>query len=133
MARKHFEEYYGKIKSQYSSLLEKLKEADELASKNLVDPQVIDNLESIMQPVKNSYMTLAYIEYLLNLPKDKKVQKRNERQFKAALQKMDKSKLQSSVIKSNKDTLDKIDSIIEEELKWQEKKLLSILIYQKMN
>lgn len=117
MARKHFEEYYGKIKSQYSSLLEKLKEADELASKNLVDPQVIDNLESIMQPVKNSYMTLAYIEYLLNLPKDKKVQRRNERQFKAALQKIDKSKLQSSVIKSNKDTLNKIDSIIEEELK----------------
>ena len=88
MARKDFELYYDKIRRQYFQLLESLKEADRLTNEKIVDPQVLDNLTAIMQPVKNSYMSLAYVEYLLNLPKNKKVQKRNERQFKAILDKL---------------------------------------------
>lgn len=117
MARKHFEEYYDKIKKQYFQLLDTLKEADELVTKNLADPQVLENLTAILQPIKNSYLGLAYVEYLLNLPKNKNVQKRNERQFRAILEKIDPSKTESGVLESNKKTMEEINKIIDEELR----------------
>ena len=117
MARKHFEEYYGKIKKQYFQLLETLKEADELVTKNMADPQVLENLTTVLQPVKNSYLSLAYVEYLLNLPKNKNVQKRNERQFKAMLSKIDPSKTAEGVMASNEKVISEVHKVIDEELR----------------
>ena len=117
MARKDFEEYYGKIKNQYFQIVDTLEEAGELVAKNMADQQVLDNLNNILQPVKNSYMSLAYVEYLLNLPKDKKIQKRNERQFQSLLSKIDKSKTEKSVISENKKIIQKLNSVIDEELR----------------
>ena len=99
MARRDFEEYYDKIKRQYFQLIETLKEADRLVTEKMADPQVLENLTTILQPVKNSYMSLAYVEYLLNLPKDKKIKKRNEKQFEKLLSRIDKSK--QSIVSSS--------------------------------
>ena len=117
MARKHFEEYYSKIKNQYFDLLNTLKEADDLVNKNMADPQVLENLTAILQPVKNSYLSLAYIEYLLNLPKNKVIQKRNERQFKTLLSRLDQSKVGSSVIAQNNNAIEEVSRLIDEELR----------------
>ena len=94
-----------------------MKVAGEEAAKNLVDPDVLDNLKKVIQPVRNSYMSLAYVEYLLNLPKDKKVQKRNDRQFQAQLEKVLKEKQGKSVIAKNGEILDEVKTIIEEDIK----------------
>lgn len=117
MARKDFELYYSNIKKQYFELLDLMKVAGEEAAKNLVDPDVLDNLKKVIQPVRNSYMSLAYVEYLLNLPKDKKVQKRNDRQFQAQLEKVLKEKQGKSVIAKNGEILDEVKTIIEEDIK----------------
>ena len=117
MARKHFEEYYSKIKNQYFDLLNTLKEADDLVNKNMADPQVLENLTAILQPVKNSYLSLAYIEYLLNLPKNKVIQKRNERQFKTLLSRLDQSNVGSSVIAQNNNAIEEVSRLIDEELR----------------
>ena len=94
-----------------------MKVAGEEAAKNLVDPDVLDNLKKVIQPVRSSYMSLAYVEYLLNLPKDKKVQKRNDRQFQAQLEKVLKEKQGKSVIAKNGEILDEVKTIIEEDIK----------------
>lgn len=117
MARKDFEQYYNKIRNQYFQLVDALEEAGKLTAQNLVDPQVLDNLTVTMQPIKNSYMSLAYVEYLLNLPKNKKVQKRNEKQFKSLLEKIDSTKHQEFVIKNNEQTISNIHDIIDKEIK----------------
>lgn len=117
MARKDFEEYYKKIRDQYFQMLNALEEAGNLAIKNMIDPQVLENLNSTVQPIKNSYMSLAYVEYLLNLPKDKKIQKRNERQFKAALEKIDSSQRKDIIINNNQKAISSIQDVINEELK----------------
>lgn len=117
MARKDFELYYSNIKKQYFELLDLMKVAGEEAAKNLVDPDVLDNLKKVIQPVRNSYMSLAYVEYLLNLPKDKKVQKRNDRQFQAQLEKVLKEKQGKSVIAKNGEILDEVKTIIEKDIK----------------
>ena len=117
MARKHFEEYYGKIKNQYFQLVDTLEEAGKLVAENMADPQVIENLNNIILPVKNSYMSLAYVEYLLNLPKDKKVKQRNERQFQTLLNRIDKSKQGEAILLENKNTIKELNSVIDEELR----------------
>ena len=117
MARKDFELYYANIKKQYFELLDLMRVAGEESAKNLVDPDVLDNLKKVVQPVKNSYMALAYVEYLLNLPKDKKVQKRNDRQFQAQLEKILKEKQGETVLKNNAAVLDEVKTIIEEDMK----------------
>lgn len=117
MARRDFEEYYDKIKRQYFQLIETLKEADRLVTEKMADPQVLENLTTILQPVKNSYMSLAYVEYLLNLPKDKKIKKRNEKQFEKLLSRIDKSKQEQSVLQLNEKTMETINSVIDEELR----------------
>lgn len=117
MARKDFELYYSNIKKQYFELLDLMKVAGEEAAKTLVDPDVLDNLKKVIQPVRSSYMSLAYVEYLLNLPKDKKVQKRNDRQFQAQLEKVLKEKQGKSVIAKNGEILDEVKTIIEEDIK----------------
>ncbi len=117
MARKDFELYYANIKSQYFELLSLMKQAGEESAKNLVDPQVIENLKAVVQPVKNSYMALAYVEYLLNLPKDKKVKTRNDRQFQAQLEKILKEKQGKNVLENNNKVIDEVKTIIEEDMK----------------
>ena len=118
MARKHFEEYYKKIKIQYHELLSLVKEAGQLTGENAVDPQTIKNLEMVLQPVKNSYMSLAYVEYLLNLPKNKKVEERNRRQFESKLRSIDPKFLGDSTIKENEKSLSDVHEVIDKEMRW---------------
>ena len=117
MAREDFELYYSNIKKQYFELLDLMEVAGEEAAKNLVDPDVLNNLKTVILPVKNSYMSLAYVEYLLNLPKNKKIKKRNDRQFQAQLEKILKEKQSKSVIEKNDGILDEVKKIIEEDIK----------------
>lgn len=71
----------------------------------------------MLKPIKDSYMGLAYVEYLLNLPKNEKVKKRNERQFQTLLNRIDKSKHEETVIAENKKVMNKINSVVDEEFR----------------
>lgn len=116
MARKDFEEYYSKIKEQYFRMVNMLGEVDKSSGEKLVDPQTVQNLQIILEPVKNSYLSLAYVEYLLNLPKNKKVRVRNKRQFDSLLSKIDKSSTSQEVLKSNDSLINEASKLIEEEI-----------------
>lgn len=117
MARKDFEEYYTKIKIQYLKVIDMIKEVNQTNLEKPIDPQIVENLERILEPVKNSYSNLAYVEYLLNLPKDKKVKKRNEQQFKALLEKIDPTFQEEQVIKTNKKVIDSGQSLMDEDIR----------------
>lgn len=101
MSLKHFEEYYNEVSAQYGELLENLKEMEELCEKGMISPERVDNLQKMVAPVKDNYMTISYIKYLLNKPNRKEKQKRYEGQNKKFLEKIDPSKTKDGIISQN--------------------------------
>lgn len=71
MARKDFDIYYRKIANQYFGLNETLKEMSKEVENELIDPSRLEQLKATILPVKNSYETLNYIRYLLDMPNKK--------------------------------------------------------------
>ena len=116
MARKDFEEYYDQIKKQYFGIIHMMEEVGAESGEKMIDPQVIENLQNILAPVKNSYLSLAYVEYLLNLPKDKKIRIRNKKQFEVELSKVDKNYIADAVLAKNKSAIDSAKKVIDEEI-----------------
>lgn len=115
MARKDFEEYYLKIKEQYFSTVNMLSKLGEEAGEKPIDPQIISNLEMVLAPVKNSYLQLAYIEYLLNLPKDKKIKARNKQQFEAQFSKLSEVAKPETILNNNLEAISRANDVIKEE------------------
>lgn len=73
MSKKHFDEYYKTVCNQYSEMLEALHEVEELTMQQMIGPDRLDNIKRQIEPLKNNYMTLSYVAFLLNKPnRDKK-------------------------------------------------------------
>ena len=106
MSLKHFEEYYNEISNQYVEMLNNLKEMQDLVDQGMVSPERIENLEKMIQPVKDNYMTVSYIKFLLSKPNRKEKQARHEKQMQKFLNTIDKSKTKDSILKQNKEIID---------------------------
>lgn len=109
MSKIDFEEYYTKIGDQYHELVSTLKELEEYAINNPVDPVMIENMKKTIEPIKKSFQTTSYIKYLLDLPKRKSKIKKFEKQNKKLLNKFNKEEekknisLNDKIIKDIKD------------------------------
>ena len=68
MARKHFDEYLKTITKQYMELQDTLKEMSVECEKGMIEPERLEQLKMTIAPVKNSFDTLVYIKYLLDMP-----------------------------------------------------------------
>lgn len=68
MARKDFDAYYNKIAKQYHELNNVVEELSEQLSKNLVEPERVDNAKITLKPIATSFQTVSYIKYLLDKP-----------------------------------------------------------------
>ena len=71
MSKKHVEDYYNQITADYTEMIENLKEMEELAAQKVVNPDKIDELRAAVEPLKNNYMTISWIMFLLNQPNKK--------------------------------------------------------------
>jgi len=52
-------------------MIENLKEMEELAAQKIVNPDKIEELKAAVEPLKNNYMTISWIMFLLNQPNKK--------------------------------------------------------------
>lgn len=76
MSKKDFDDYYNKICSDYSEMLETLKDMEEASLSGLVSPEQLDEIKKLIIPLKDNYMTVSWIKFLLNKPtRDKKANK----------------------------------------------------------
>lgn len=100
MSKIDFEKYYEKIGDQYHELVSTLKELEEYAINNPVDPSMIENMKNTIEPIKQSFQTVSYIKYLLDLPKRKNKIKKFKKQNKKLLNKFNKE-IEEGKIKSN--------------------------------
>lgn len=111
MAVKHIKEYYEQVCNQYIQMNEELKDFQKEVEEGLVEPERIENLKKMIEPLKNNYMTISWIMYLLNQPnrdsKERAYQKRN----KKFLDSLDKNFNKESIMKQNDEVIKSIGEV----------------------
>lgn len=111
MAVKHIKEYYEQVCEQYVQMNEELRDFQKEVENGLVEPERLDNLKKIIEPLKNNYMTLSWIMYLLNQPnrdsKERVYQKRN----KKLIESLDKNFNKESIMKQNDEVIKSIGEV----------------------
>lgn len=104
MARKHFDEYYNKICSQFFSLKEVFDDLSQEVANGMVEPERMEQLEKTIQPIRNNYQTLSYIKYLLDMPTRKEKEAIHKKMNKKLLQ-ISEGRHEEDIIRENSDIL----------------------------
>ena len=80
MSKRDFDNYFEDVKKQYLEMVSTLEEMTELADKKMVAPEMLENVKTVIEPIKQNYMTLSYVMFLLNTPKKGKKLEKYKRQ-----------------------------------------------------
>ena len=111
MAVKHIKEYYEHVCNQYSQMTEELKEFQKEVEDGLVEPERLDNLKAVIEPLKNNYMTLSWIMYLLNKPQRDSKERPYQRRNKKFIESLDKRFNKDGIIEENDAVIKKIGEV----------------------
>lgn len=114
MSVKHIREYYNQVCEQYNEMINNLQEFEEYAKNNIVAPEQIDNMKKLIEPIKNNYMTLSYIMFLLNSPNRKDKINKYNKQHKKQLENIGEIKSKDIVLKEGRSILDQMKGDINE-------------------
>lgn len=115
MSKKHVEEYFIKMASDYSEMKNVLEElqsslTDETAS-NYINQ--IDTIKEQVKLLEANYKRLSYIMFLLNMPNNKKKEKNYIRREHKKLDNIPIEHRQESIEEENSNILNNIKSIKE--------------------
>lgn len=108
MARKDVDEYYEVISTQYADMLAALRDMEEESQKGLLDPDRLEQMKKIIEPLKTNYMRISYIMYLLNKPNRKSKRIIYEAQNKKLLNKIGKENTLASIEQENDEVIGQI-------------------------
>lgn len=111
MSKRHFDEYFNKVASQYHELLEGLEEFEQLAMTEVISPDRMEAYKETLKPIKNNFMTLSYVKYLLNKPERDSKEKRYIGSNKKLLKGLDIKRSPSGIIAENSKVLEKLKKI----------------------
>lgn len=68
-------QYYDTVCKQYSEFVEEIKDFEECVANGVVAPETIDNVKTMLEPLKQNWQMMNYIVFLLNKPNRKSKQK----------------------------------------------------------
>lgn len=108
MSKKHVDEYFNVIANQYHEMLESLKEIEEECNKGLMDPDRLEQIKTMITPLKENYMRISYIMFLLNQPNREKKVKKYQEQNKKLLNNIPKKDRLEGIQEENKKTIENI-------------------------
>lgn len=111
MAVKHIKEYYEQVCEQYVQMNEELRDFQKEVENGLVEPERIDNLKAVIEPLKNNYMTLSWIMYLLNKPQRDSKEKSYERRNRKLRESLDKNFSKESILKQNEAVIKSVGEV----------------------
>lgn len=114
MAMKHLVAYYNEVGKQYCDLKDELREYEEYAKTHIVPPDIMDNLEALIAPLKQNYERLTYVMFLLNQPNRKSKQPAYERRMAKAIKGLSETNSLEAVVKENDDVLQKLKETMKE-------------------
>lgn len=108
MAKRHVDEYFDIIANQYSDMLANLREIEEACQTGMLDPDRLENIKILMKPLKENYMRISYIMFLLNKPNRESKIKRYEEQNKKLLEKIGKENTLEAIEDENNEIIGQI-------------------------
>lgn len=111
MSVRDVKEYYNQVCDQYNEMINDLQELEEYAKTNMVEPERLEQYKQTIGPIKENYLTLSYIMFLLNQPNKKEKQKKYLKQHKKELDKIPYSNTQEGKIEKGKQTLEELNKI----------------------
>lgn len=114
MSKKDVEAYFNSVAEQYHEMLENIRDVEAEAQDNLTDIDLADRLKEIAEPLKNNFMTLSYIMYLLNQPTRKEKQKGYERRNKKLLSTIPQKNTKEGILSENQAVIDNVANILKE-------------------
>ena len=79
MSVKHIKEYYNMMADQYLEMVDNIQEYEEYAKTHVVAPEKIEELNKMLTPLKENFLTLSYVMYLLNMPNNPRKKKTYEK------------------------------------------------------
>ena len=111
LAIRDVREYYDQVCEQYVQMQHELADFQKEVEEGIVEPERLDTIKQVIEPIKNNYMTLSWIMYLLNKPQRKSKDKAYRRQTKKLTSTLDKSFNKSAILRKNEEVLDKLGKV----------------------
>ena len=111
MAVKHIKEYYEQVCEQYIQMNDELRDFQKEVENGLVEPERIENLEKLIEPLKNNYMTLSWIMFLLNKPQKESKERPYQRRTRKFTESLDKKFNKDSILKQNEEVIKSIGEV----------------------
>jgi hypothetical protein len=90
---------------------EELKDFQKEVENGIIEPERIDNLKHVIEPLKNNYMTLSWIMYLLNQPNRDSKERAYQRRQRKFLESLDKNFNKESILKQNEEVIKNIGEV----------------------
>lgn len=114
MAVKHIKEAFDQIASQYSEMLDEIRDFEEEASKGLIEPERLDQIKESIKPLMANYERWSYIMFLLNKPVKKTKEKKYLSQNKKFIASLNKNNSIESSIEENKQVIKDLKKLTKE-------------------
>ena len=120
MSKKDVEKYYDQITADYTEMINSLKEMEELAAQDIVNPDKIEELKTMIAPIKNNYLRISYIMFLLNQPARKEKQERYKNQNKKFLNNIKQEETEHQENKRILSTLNTVNNLLTKKINTEE-------------
>ncbi len=111
MSVKDIKNYYNQICEQRQEMINELKDFEEEAKNNLIEPERLDKIKESIQPLMDNYERWSYIMFLLNKPVKKKKHKVYEKSNNKFIRDLNIKNSIESTIEENNKVIDKIKEI----------------------
>lgn len=108
MAKKDVEEYYSKVCSDYYEMLQTLTDMEDAFNQNMVSEEQLNQVKEMIKPVKDNYMTLSWVIYLLNKPTRKSKYDAYDRRMTKFKSDKDINRDMQHVLQENSDTIESL-------------------------
>ena len=109
MSKKHFEEYLESVKKSYLGMERVFKAYQEECEKNMTPPEVLEQMQATMRPIVDTYNSLLYVKYLLDMPNKKSKTARYTKSQSSFLNSIDDKYKKEAVLERNEELLNKAE------------------------
>lgn len=111
MSKKDVDRYYQEVCNQYIEMSEAIKELEEACNEGLISPDKIEEMKHMVEPLKNNYLTLSYVMFLLNKPQRKAKEHRYIKQEKKKLDRIPTQNKKEGILEENSNVIENIKKL----------------------
>lgn len=111
MAKRHLQEYYDSVCNDYLEMLDNIKDMEKEYQEGIIDPERLENIKKQIEPLKNNYMTLSWVMFLLNQPNRKSKEKKYVGMYSKKISELDIKRSPGAIKEENKKVIDKLKTL----------------------